>query len=190
MQHQERDLNSANISRITQDFLGTLSEIGESIHGLRGIALLTALKRDKLAHGPYKNVTLFEAANRIMSDLVILRGVAALLQANAFAITQYRVEFGNEDNNGFDIRGTAPDGKLLIGEAFNVAPSFFQVKKLKALTKMRQKGGDATFRLLLVNDDAVRIQYRPKPAAGVHYAFVNVESGELQITPGLGLAPG
>lgn len=141
------------------------------------------MKRDKLAHGPYKNVTLFEAANRIMSDLVILRGVASLLKANAFGIAQYRVEFGNEDNNGFDIRGVNRDGELLIGEAFNVAPSFFQSKKLKALTKMREKGGNATYRLLLVNDDAVTSKYKPKPAAGLHYAFVNIESGELQITP-------
>src|SRR5471030_964057 len=105
MEQKERLLTAANVEQITEDYLLTLAELGESIHGLRGIPLLSALKRQKLGHGPYPEVTLFEAANRIMSDLVILRGVTGLIQNGTFGIDRFLVEFGNEDKNGFDIHG-------------------------------------------------------------------------------------
>lgn len=40
-------------------------------------------------------------------DLVILHGVAGLLEG-VFPFTEYTVEFGNEDRNGFDIRACLP----------------------------------------------------------------------------------
>ncbi|QBR03674.1 hypothetical protein [Paraburkholderia pallida] len=132
-------------------------------------------------HGPYPGVTLFEAANRIMSDLVILRGVAGLIQAGMFGIERYLVEFGNEDRNGFDLNGTDQSGRTRVGEAFNVAPSFFGPKKQKAVSKLRSNGGAATYRLLLVNDDAVPPGYTPRQEAGLHYVFVDIESGRIRI---------
>ncbi|WGS45538.1 hypothetical protein LFL97_22675 [Burkholderia sp. JSH-S8] len=181
MQQQERILTAANVHRITEDFLETLVELGDSIHGLRGIPLLTALKREKLAQGPYPGVTLFEAANRIMSDLVILRGVAGLIRMGTFGIEKYLVEFGNEDRNGFDINGTDQDGRTLVGEAFNVAPSFFGPKRRSAISKLRSNGAAATYRLLLINDDAVDASYTPRLEPGLHYVFVNVESGAIRV---------
>ncbi|PVX85878.1 hypothetical protein [Paraburkholderia unamae] len=181
MQQQERVLTASNISQITQEFLDTLAELGDSIHGLRGIPLLTALKREKLVRGPYPGVSLFEAANRIMSDLVILRGVAGLIEAGTFGIERYLVEFGNEDRNGFDLNGVDHDGRTLVDEAFNVAPSFFGPKKQKAVSKLRSNGSAATYRLLLVNDDAVAPGYTPRLEVGLHYVFVNIESGRIRI---------
>ncbi|KVA52774.1 hypothetical protein [Burkholderia cepacia] len=183
MQQQERILTAANVNQITENFLETLASLGDSIHGLRGIPLLTALKREKLVHGPYPGVTLFEAANRIMSDLVILRGVAGLIRTGMFGIESYLVEFGNEDRNGFDIRGVDPKGRALVGEAFNVAPSFFGPKKQKAVSKLRLNGGAATYRLLLVNDDAVATSYAPRTEPGLQYVFVNIESGAIRVAP-------
>ena len=67
-----------------------------------------------------------------MTDLVILKGVKWLLDRYAFPFDEYVVEYGNEDSNDHDI--TAIKGsKKLFGEAFNVAPSFFQGKKLRCL---------------------------------------------------------
>lgn len=181
MQQLERVLTAANIGPITEEFVGTLAEMGNSIHWLRGIPLFTTLKRAKLTHGPYPGVTLFEAANRIMSDPVILRGIAGLLNAGVFGIEQYLVEFGNEDRNGFDIRGEDQHGRMLVGEAFNVAPSFFTLKKQKAVSKLRSNGGSATYRLILVNEDAVATGYKPRLELGLHYVFVNIESGAIKI---------
>ncbi|PVX83669.1 hypothetical protein [Paraburkholderia unamae] len=179
MQQQVRSLTLGNVEQITNEFVNSISEIGESIHGLRGIALFTALKRTALGHGPYPHVTLFEAANRIMSDLVILRGVAGLLRAGMFGIDTYLVEFGNENKNGFDIRGESALGHTIIGEAFNVAPSYFTGKRWSSVEKL--KNADATHRLLLVNDDAVSPTYEPMPKTGLHYVFVNIETGAIRV---------
>jgi hypothetical protein len=176
MQQKDRWLSVDNVDHIASDFIATLDVLGDSIHGLRGVALLTALKRVRLEHGPYVGVTMFEAANRIMSDLVILRGVAVLLKERVYPFKNYLVEFGNEDVNGFDIR--AENGEAtLVGEAFNVAPSFFQIKKGQAVNKLVTKGGDATYRLVIANEDSVRDSYLPRATRDVKFLFVNVETG-------------
>jgi hypothetical protein len=114
---------------------------------------------------------LFEAANRIMSDLAILHGVKCL-----------RVEFGHENNNGFDI--TADNGsEALAGEAFNVAASFFPVKRNAALKKLRSKPGPRApaYRLLTFNREAVRGAYRPRLQAGEYMAIVDIAASATRM---------
>jgi hypothetical protein len=184
MQQTVRVLNSENIRGITTKFHESLASIGESIEGKRGIPLFTKLKRERLVGGPYPGVSLFEAANRIMSDLVILGGVSWLLEEGPFPFTSYTVEFGNENKNGFDIRA-ASGSETLVGEAFNVAPSFFQNKRRSALKKLQQYGYADTYRILMFNDDAVPVGYSPKSEAGLYYVFVDVGSGDVQVRPNL-----
>ena len=176
LQH-ERVLTSANVGNLLKLFSAQIDQIGHSIAGKTGLGLIETLKRERLGIGPYPDVTLFEAANRIMSDLVILHGVAWLLKEQAFPFAEYTVEFGNEDKNGFDIMAKR-GGKTLVGEAFNVAPSFFQGKKLSALKKLRKNGTSADYRVLLINHDAVRETYLAKGERDLFYLFVNVRSGE------------
>lgn len=182
MQQIERTLTASNIDAITADFYQSLASIGESIRGKTGVPLFMALKREKLIGGPYPDVSLFEAANRIMSDLVILKGVAGLLQSNLFPFSSYTVEFGNEDKNGFDIRASSGAASL-VGEAFNVAPSFFHTKKGSALKKIRRDGANATYQVLMFNDDAVSPNYSPKSEVGLHHILVGVESGLVRMKP-------
>jgi hypothetical protein len=182
MLQNERTLNESNIGSITENFYASLSSIGESIQGKTGVPLFIALKREKLVGGPYPNVSLFEAANRIMSDLVILKGVAWLLQQGLFPFSSYTVEFGNEDENGFDIQASSGTVSL-VGEAFNVAPFFFQTKKSSALNKLRRDGFNATHRILMFNNDAVSANYSPKPEEGFYFVLVDVESGLVQVKP-------
>src|SRR6266496_4184195 len=74
--HQARDtLSRTNVDALITEYAASTGSLGESIAKLKGLRLLEALKRDVVGTGPYPGVTLFEAANRIMSDLVILRGV-------------------------------------------------------------------------------------------------------------------
>jgi len=180
MKQRERTLTTKNVDRIIQEFVGSIKGIGISIKGKAGISLLEALKREKLKTGPYPDVTLFEAANRIMTDLVILHGIAWLLKEKIFPFDSYIVEFGNEDNNGFDITAKA-SGKTLVGEAFNVAPSFFQIKKSSMLKKLKQNGRNADYRIIMVNHDAVADGYVPKSEVGLYYIVVNVASGKAHI---------
>ena len=182
MQQVERILSASNIDEITSVFSASLELIGASIQDKTGVPLFMALKREKLIGGPYPGVSLFEAANRIMSDLVILKGVAHILKENLFPFSLYTVEFGNENKNGFDI--SASSGKvLLVGEAFNVAQSFFQTKKGSALKKLRRDGANATYRVLMFNDDSVSPDYSPKSEDGLHHILVNVVSGSVQVMP-------
>ena len=182
MQQQERTLTASNLDSIIADFYASLESIGSSIQGKTGVPLFMALKREKLNGGPYPGVSLFEAANRIMSDIVILKGVAWLLRNKVFPFSAYTVEFGNEDENGFDIRASS-NAASLVGEAFNVAPSFFQTKKSSALKKLRQDGHDATYRILMFNDDAVSASYSPKSEFGLYHILVGGESGLVQVKP-------
>ena len=182
MKQKERTLTQKNVGRITQEFVRSIKGLGGSIKGKTGLGLLEALKREKLKTGPYLGVSLFEAANRVMTDLVILHGVTWLLKQKIFPFNSYTVEFGNEDNNDFDIKASFK-GKTLVGEAFNVAPSFFQGKKSSMLKKLRRNGQKADYRVIMVNHDAVTKDYSPKTEAGVYYVVVNVSSGETRIVP-------
>jgi len=180
MKQVERILTASNIEAITNEFLSSLNSIGTSLDGKRGIALFSALKREKTNVGPYPHVSLFEAANRIMSDIVILLGVDGLLKNPLFPFQSYTVEFGNEDKNGFDIRASSGEFSL-VGEAFNVAPSFFQGKKSSVLKKLHTNGINATHRLLMFNDDAVAANYTPKAEPGLHHVIVGIDSRLVKI---------
>jgi hypothetical protein len=181
MQQLERKLDLTNVQKLIQKYAVSVDDIGISIDGMKGLRLLEALKREKVQVGPY-NVTLFEAANRIMTDLVILHGVKCLLETKVFPFDAYTVEFGNENANGFDIQASK-NGKLLVGEAFNVAPSFFKTKKASMLKKLRNKRPDADYRIIMVNHDAVAKQYSPQFERGEYYIFVNISTGSAEVVP-------
>ena len=182
MKNTGRKLTKSNVGGLLQSYADSVEKIGTSIQGQAGRTLLESLKRGKVGSGPYPDVTLFEAANRIMTDLVIYTGVKWLLENETFPFTEYTVELGNEDNNGFDIKAEA-NNKSLIGEAFNVAPSFFQGKKSAMLKKLK-KDGKADYKIILVNHDAVPETYAPvKNEVGVYYVIVNVGTSSAKVVP-------
>ncbi|CAI8842795.1 MULTISPECIES: hypothetical protein [Pseudomonas] len=189
MQQPVRNLNLENIDSITQWFNQELVSIGQSIVGKNGIPLMLALKRDRLGHGPYPEVSLFEAANRIMSDLVILHGIAALLKGEHFPFNEYIVEFGNEDRNGFDIQAFSANANL-AGEAFNVAPSYFTGKKNAALRKLRAKAVDERYKIIMFNTEARSGKAIKPDAGGAFQIAVDIATGQVQITPPLNALPG
>jgi hypothetical protein len=171
------ELTARNIDNEITRYHGLIKNIAVPSVGLKGVGLFTYLKRHRVKTGPYPDVTLFEAANRIMTDLVILHGVKWLLSTNAFPFASYLVEYGNEAVNDHDIMATAR-GQSLVGEAFNVAPSFFQVKKRAMLQKLRASNNTADYKLIMANSDAVRRGYRPKPGLREYYLFVDIASGD------------
>ena len=177
MQELPREITVRNIDRLLSLYLSEAELVGESIEGLRGVRLLSVLKRDVVGAGPYPNVTLFEAANRIMTDLVMLHGVRWLLKQEVFPFREYTVEYGHGNEGAHDIMASER-GKALIGEVFNVAPSFFPLKKASALKKLRASKINAEYRVILVNHDAVGATYVPKARPGEYYVFVNMENGE------------
>ncbi|MFC1971740.1 hypothetical protein ACFLV0_07480 [Chloroflexota bacterium] len=153
-------LTMGNIQEEIDRYTRSIKNIGTSIEGMEGLDLLKALKRNKINTGLYKNcVSLFEAANRIMADMVILYGVEWLLKTKTFPFDAYTVELGNEGGaNSFDIKASG-NGKSLVGEAFNVVDSLFPGKKSSMLGKLR-KQKCANYRIIMVNDDAVKMDTR------------------------------
>jgi hypothetical protein len=114
-----------------------------------------------------------------MTDLVILRGVKWLLTQSNFGFDAYTVEYGHQNNNNFDLEASRED-KRLIGEAFNVAPSFFQGKKSAMLRKLNIDE-KATIKLIMFNHDAEAAGYTPNPSSDVHFLFVDVTTGDCRV---------
>jgi hypothetical protein len=177
----ETRLTRANIDGTIDAYLGSLVKIGSTIAGSRGIPLLHELKRGISGSGPYADVSLFEAANRIMTDLVILNGVKWLLRNPAFPYPFYDVEYGHDNKQRFDIEAET-HGQRLVGEAFNVASSFFQTKKAKMLRKLN-KEVSAAHRLVMVNHDAVGHAYRGIVNPQIRFLFVDTRDGTCRLYP-------
>jgi hypothetical protein len=180
----ERILNRQNIDSEIREYDQSIQDIGGTLSGLRGYSLFNCLKRTPVGSGPYSHVTMFEAANRIMTDLVILRGVKWLLDESAFPFDEYIVEYGNEDNNDHDITASKGD-QHLSGEAFNVAPSFFQIKKSSMLRKLRGQENMPAFNIIVANSDAIEDNYSPRVREGEYYIFVDVETGNGNSIPNI-----
>jgi len=151
-----RKLNKENIDNAIETYKSLLNEIPLRIEGSNILELLTKLKRDKINFGPWKNVSIFEAANRIMTDLIILYGIKQILDGTLPHLNLYKefdVELGNENKNLHDIVSYS-NGKTLIGEAFNVAPSFFNVKKGKSIKKLVGSISPKDHLVILCNSDS------------------------------------
>lgn len=96
--------------------------------------------------GPYYRLTVFEAANRIATDLVIINGVMQLIRTEREPRDSIiTVRLGNKHVKGsgdFIINGKE-------GQAFNVASSFFKVKF--RLTNQKWQSGNLEY--ILVNGE-------------------------------------
>ncbi|MDR2575156.1 MAG: hypothetical protein LBC52_01795 [Treponema sp.] len=173
----EKRLNINNIDKNISIYLNSIKEMETSISANNIIKLLKFIKRDDIGKGPYKNVAFFEAANRIMTDLVILYGINDLLNGKYKEINfpEYIVEYGNDHNNDFDITAEN-NGIKLIGEAFNVSKSFFQGKKSKAIGKLRNYKckNEKLIKILMYNNDAVDVGYNPKPRSNEYHIIVEI----------------
>ena len=171
----ETKLNKNNIYNVIKKYLESISQIIPSIISDNAINLFLKIKRENIGNGPYPNVTYFEAANRIMSDLVILYGIKDLLEEKypQIIFPEYSVEYGNDSKNEYDIM--AKNGnKTLIGEAFNVSPAFFQGKKSVSLKKLRKCNSDNTVKIIMYNNDAVDINYEPEIIKNEYHIKVKI----------------
>lgn len=170
-----RLLSLKNIDDAIEIYYKLLKEIPLTIAASNLLELLSKLKRGSIGKGPYPNVSIFEASNRIMTYLVILNGVKILLNGyiKDLPFLEYRVEFGNENHFAHDIM--AQHGKTkLIGEAFNVSESFFQLKKSKMLKKLRTNANDDEYMLIMFNKDAIPLSYVPKKSKNEIYLPVSL----------------
>lgn len=109
---------------------------------------------DAIKIGPYQNISVFEAANRIASDLVIINGMLQLIEEKGYYNATFDLCLGTmhtKDKGDFTIY--LDNGDNLNGEAFNVAPSFLKAKLRTSLNKW-EKFTKEKLDVILINDEA------------------------------------
>jgi hypothetical protein len=122
------------------------------------IPMIHYLKRKDCNHsnriGPYENITPFEAANRIATDLVLLKGLIQLCAGNALYLkSSFNARLGAEsEKNKGDFSIDKEEG-----EAFNVAPTFYKAKLYQTLKKWDKikESEDGILKFILINSDVV-----------------------------------
>ncbi len=101
--------------------------------------------------GPYKNITPFEAANRIASDLVIINGLLKLVEENKIENALFTLLLGTthiKEKGDFTIKKGDNEWE---GEAFNVATSFLNAKLQKTKSKWKD---NPKLKYILINAEA------------------------------------
>jgi hypothetical protein len=107
-------------------------------------------EKNPISIGPYKNITPFEAANRIASDLVIINGLLQLVKEKKLENVLFTLRLGTthvKHKGDFTIKIGMEEFE---GEAFNVAPSFLKAKLQKTKSKWKEK----ELSYILINEDA------------------------------------
>ena len=98
--------------------------------------------------GIYKDLTPFEAANRIASDLVILNDLVQLFKQKLIGKNEiFSIHLGNENVKG---KGDISFSNFEC-EAFNVAPTFLSEKMRKTIIKWKN---NPKLKYILINEDA------------------------------------
>lgn len=152
----EERLDGSNFRKLFSAYVQQLKDIRVPRLPRTPLHLFAALKRNAVRGGKYDGVSMFEFANRVMSDLVVWKAVDHLLfgqtsSGRGGCAVEIRARFGVA--NGFDLDGRLLDGRRLRGECFNVAPSFFGIKRRSSEAKLRKVRGG--LRVVAFNRDAL-----------------------------------
>lgn len=108
--------------------------------------------------GVYENITPFEAANRIASDLVIITGLLQLIKLEKISSkAKFTLRLGTKHEKHKGDFSIKTNRGFFEGEAFNVAPSFYKYKLNQTLSKWRKIKKEYKIHLdyMLINDEAV-----------------------------------
>jgi hypothetical protein len=120
--------------------------------------LLNNVKRNPAVIGPYKDLTVFEALNRIGSDLVLLSGAQQLFDGKVKEIKPDRILLRMGNTGGFDFEVFLKSGEIIYGEAFNAAPSFCKSKMRQAIKKLMENVDSKSNKaLVFANSDVKNI---------------------------------
>lgn len=133
----------------TAVYNAAIESVNFTIPKLDTLAFMLWAKREKISFGPYQNLTFFEISNRIYSDLVLLE--AAQILFNEHHIKSIQLKMSN--HSGKDLILIDKDNNQIVGEAFNTAPSFFQIKMRSELKKFKDNcAGIIAFNNSALND--------------------------------------
>ena len=128
----------------------------------------------------YKNISFFEAVNRIATDLVFWQGINEVLENLSWdKIEKIEYCLGNEnspDHGDFTIKLKSEDKEELEGEVFFAAPSYFPTKMRNTLEKWEE---DKKLRYVLFNSNAASEDNIQKLTENnPNISFISVELSE------------
>ena len=153
--HEEfkNPLNKAEFIEAKKLYLEFITKNEYEIKATKDIfQLIQNIKRSPEKIGPYQIMSVFEALNRIGSDLVLLSGAEKLF-ASEIPPEKILLRMGN--NQGFDFEVFYKGDKVIYGEAFNAAESFCKHKMRQAIDKLVDKNPDekATSAIIFINEE-------------------------------------
>ncbi len=114
--------------------------------------LIDSVKRSPEKIGPYQNISVFEALNRIGSDLVLLAGATKLFAGEIPTIKPEKIHLKMGTTHGFDFEVHVKDSKPIKGEAFNAALTFCGQKMRQAIHKLLKE--EAEEAIIFINESA------------------------------------
>ncbi|MFN6945357.1 MAG: hypothetical protein ACK4ND_10450 [Cytophagaceae bacterium] len=127
------DLSSKKFSELDKAYKDYLKKDIFALPQKTVLETMLWAKREPISFGPYQNLTFFEISNRIYSDLVLLEAARHLFEEEK---VKY-ISLCMSNHGGNDMTVTDKDGVEIIGEAFNTACSFFQIKMRAELAKFK-----------------------------------------------------
>jgi hypothetical protein len=113
--------------------------------------LIENVKRSPVEIGPYQKISVFEALNRIGSDLVLLDGTEKLFTEGLEKNIPSKVLLRMSTIKGYDFEVHFEDKRIIYGEAFNASLSFCNTKMRQAIDKFIQNGEEAG--IVFVNEE-------------------------------------
>ncbi len=122
------------------------------------LEMIQNIKRSPEKIGPYQNISIFEALNRIGSDLVLVSGAELLFNGALKDIKVKTIKLNMGNTHGFDFIIETNDSKTIYGEAFNAAESFCKEKMRQAINKLiDNKENKSGVGVVFVNEDVKEI---------------------------------
>lgn len=170
-------LTADNVGHEIAAYLRLLATWSVPALPVQPIPLFLELKRKKVSAGPYPDVSIFELANRVMSDLVVLFAARHLLCERVLVKRVERLDVVLGTAHGLDVSGEFEDGGRLVGECFNVSQSFLPAKLAKARRDLRRQ--PCITKVIAFNHDAVPQSEPYKRDDEFVYLLVNV-AAELE----------
>jgi hypothetical protein len=113
--------------------------------------LIENVKRSPVEIGPYQKISVFEALNRIGSDLVLLDGTEKIFKEGVEKNMPTEVLLRMSTIKGYDFEVYFENQPTIYGEAFNASPSFCNTKMRQAIDKFIKDGKEAG--IVFVNEE-------------------------------------
>jgi hypothetical protein len=160
----ENPLSDVEFRKIKTEYLTLINQNQYSVKATNNIHdMIRNVKRSPENIGPYKNISVFEALNRIGSDLVLLDGAERLFNGEIDSIKPKSIQLNMGNKHGFDFTVTLFNGIEIYGEAFNAAESFCKDKCRQAIDKLANEQLDEWHKTLQSKAGILFINEEVKP---------------------------